>query len=144
MLVLGWPSGDSPSVILGRGTEHWFLLGALSGLASHWANVGPMVGMSGVGIRAPPFMDFPAAPVPRSAMKATLWPRCPMRARARSTRSAGSGPATSTVCGLAVLVAASTKISPTVWAAIPVDAPRGTCRLEMPGRLGEDRRGFGV
>ena len=48
------------------------MLGELSGLASHWVNVGLMVGMSGVGIRVPPFMDFPAAPVPRSAMTAIL------------------------------------------------------------------------
>ena len=83
------------------------MLGELSGLASHWVNVGLIVGMSGVGIRVPLFMNFLAAPVPRSAMTATL----------ASVPAEGAG---------------------------EVDAPRGTCRLEMPGRLGDDRRGFGA
>src|ERR1019366_4820612 len=92
--------------------------GGQSGLLSHWEKAGPVAGTSGVGIMAPSLIAFPAAPGTCSGMTTTGWPQCAMRVRTRSTRSAASGPATSTIWAPVGLVATSTRAWPTVRAAI--------------------------
>src|ERR1035437_2280471 len=113
----------APCGLLGHGTA------ARSSPASQSAKPGPARRTPGVGSRAPLRIALPARPGTRTGSTTTRWPRRATTDRARSTRSAGSGPATSTISCPGNPAATSRSTSPTVRAAIGWTLMRGTMAI---------------